>query len=703
MTPAGGSIGAGLGQAVGNAGASPASRTRKRTDFTEPDLKVPEQGDLGWMPEAISPDEAHAIYTLILSKLRGHKDPSGRLLAAPLENTPDPEIDPDYYVRVEKPTSLAAIEQRVNGREYANAVAFEMDVLQMFENGRRSYPIGSQTYGDIVTLQRLYHHLTKSKSNPLEQVDLKEVAELVNTADASKNFSSIPHGPGFASAGSEGDLTTRISSKMKTYYEHINFKGRAFRVGDWVHLINPSDPSKPIVAQIFKVSRRDDQPGHGWITVCWYFRPEQTYHPPSKKFYKDEVVKTGYFADHQIEDVLEKILVMFYTKFIRGRPKPDYWDPKSPLYITESRYNEQQKVFHKIKSWASCVPEEIRKVETPMDYFEKAISPPPREESPFLRGEVGPGALREEDAPESGDQHEFPELFKDSVDETRPKKRSKDFDAEQQPGMAPYHVPRGTPSEVFTSLATQVATRVTSQDYQKLQQMLSGPGAATLDMVQIGKSLGGVNPNLLNDLRNAAFAAGVAQAVAGPGEKAQVTNLVNAMQAQKGEGFFSELPSEAQSLFSDQPSGQVTWYPAPPLDGPTQHEYAQKGFWNPQGLANSHTLDYLYDQVLRNGSNKSADQQNGVQSSKAFLTGASGLSDMLGSAGPASKDSPSIGTSTLAGSTDAGSSSTATSAEEAFTPLVSQNGWSVEWGEDPQRTADALAGELSQWFTADEA
>jgi len=45
--------------------------------------------------------------------------------------------------------------------------------------------------------------------------------------------------------------------------------------GDYIHLINPDDASRPIVGQIFRtfVPTKGYQTHH--VTVCWYFRPEQ--------------------------------------------------------------------------------------------------------------------------------------------------------------------------------------------------------------------------------------------------------------------------------------------------------------------------------------------------------------------------------------------------------------------------------------------
>ena len=42
--------------------------------------------------------------------------------------------------------------------------------------------------------------------------------------------------------------------------EEVNYKGWKLKLGDWVHLSNPDDPSKPIVGQVFKcwTSESDD-------------------------------------------------------------------------------------------------------------------------------------------------------------------------------------------------------------------------------------------------------------------------------------------------------------------------------------------------------------------------------------------------------------------------------------------------------------
>jgi chromatin structure-remodeling complex subunit RSC1/2 len=49
-------------------------------------------------------------------------------------------------------------------------------------------------------------------------------------------------------------------TRDRTFVEEVNYKGWNLKVGDWVHLSNPDDPSKPIVGQVFKCwkSESDD-------------------------------------------------------------------------------------------------------------------------------------------------------------------------------------------------------------------------------------------------------------------------------------------------------------------------------------------------------------------------------------------------------------------------------------------------------------
>jgi chromatin structure-remodeling complex subunit RSC1/2 len=119
----------------------------------------------------------------------------------------------------------------------------------------------------------------------------------------------------------------------------------------------------------------------------------------------------GHFADHPLEDLIEKIACQFTARHIRGRPRPPFWYLGWPLYVCDSRYNDRDRVFVKIKNWNSCVPEEVRKSTEfmPIYPFERTVFPR-RFGSPFLtkngKGPIkGPGGIEETDKRE-GDKAE---------------------------------------------------------------------------------------------------------------------------------------------------------------------------------------------------------------------------------------------------------------------------------------------------------
>jgi len=148
----------------------------------------------------------------------------------------------------------------------------------------------------------------------------------------------------------------------------IEHKGEIYQVGDWIHILNPNDLAKPTVGQIFRTWK--DPENKIWINACWYYRPEQTVHRVDKRFFENEVCKTGQYRDHQIDEVLDKCFVMFFTKYSRGRPKNA---GNKKIYVCEARYNETAKHFNRIKTWKSCIPDEVRSQDYEMDLYDKQV------------------------------------------------------------------------------------------------------------------------------------------------------------------------------------------------------------------------------------------------------------------------------------------------------------------------------------------
>ncbi|GAA5841640.1 hypothetical protein JCM11251_004238 [Rhodosporidiobolus azoricus] len=351
--------------------------------MSAPVVTVPDV-ESGWLNEEVGADSTQ-FYLDVLSKIRAYTDASGRALATPLVDVPEASV----YQAATEPVSLNTIELqgKVNAGLYPSPEAFDRDLHHLFTSAKSlARPESPGTlYSDLMVLQRYYQELTKRKS----------ALERSSGIDTSTAFASsaVKREDDLGGTDLKSRATARPTTKDKIFLDGINFKGDVLRVGDWVHLFNPDNPAKPVIAQIWKVYKRPDSPQR-CLSVCWYYRPEETVHPASRMFYPNEVFKTGVFVDQPVEDFIGRCFVMFFTKYTRGRPKPPAWNESMPLYVCEYRYKDDVKSFKKIKSWNSCVPEEIRKNEYDFEPFpEDHVEILPKVKSPFVSGIAGPGGM----------------------------------------------------------------------------------------------------------------------------------------------------------------------------------------------------------------------------------------------------------------------------------------------------------------------
>ena len=261
----------------------------------------------------------------ILKVLKRELDPSGskKGILAQFEKLPDRNKMADYYTIVLNPICIDDMWKKIKTRRYKNFNEFQVDFQLLLDNFKIYY----STVREIQGLNTISV--------------LEKTFRMVSDVELAKPDSDyIP----------EGEFRYPI--------DEIITDGKTYCIGDWVFLNNPNDPNKPIVGQIFKLWSTPD--GKKWLNACWYFRPEQTVHRADRLFYKNEVMKTGQYRDHPIEDIRGKCFVVHFTRFQRSDPIINL---EGPLFICEFRYNENDKIFNKIRTWKACLPEEIRDIE----------------------------------------------------------------------------------------------------------------------------------------------------------------------------------------------------------------------------------------------------------------------------------------------------------------------------------------------------
>ncbi|KAJ5114609.1 hypothetical protein NUU61_000368 [Penicillium alfredii] len=291
----------------------------------EPDLRKKR----GRPPRVDTPMETR-IKT-ILKGIRKFKGPGGHLKITHFERLPDKSAYPDYYMEIKEPIAIDIIKRKSKRKKYNSVDHFMRDLDLMFENAKTYNQSDSQIYKDAVDLQNESRKLAEQEKKKPDSEYLMEDGRF-----------PLPDG--------------------------ILHRGELWKVGDWVHIQNPNDVTKPIVAQIYRTWQ--DSEGEKWVNACWYYRPEQTVHHFEKHFYPNEVVKTGQYRDHRIDEIVDRCFVMFFTRYSRGRPRD--LAPEKEIYVCEARYNEEKHKLNKIKTWASCLPDEVREKDYEMDLFDVA-------------------------------------------------------------------------------------------------------------------------------------------------------------------------------------------------------------------------------------------------------------------------------------------------------------------------------------------
>jgi chromatin structure-remodeling complex subunit RSC1/2 len=393
----------------------------------------------GRPPKLLTPMEARM--QTILKGIRKPKNSRGQVMIRSFDRLPDKATLPDYYQEIKNPMAYDQLKRKVKRKKYKTLEDFMADVNLIFNNAKQYNTDDSDIYKDAVALQ----------------------------IEAGKLYDAEKAKPDEAFVDDEGKVPLPNG---------ILHNGELYKVGDWVHIHNPNDLTKPIPAQIYRTYKAPD--GQSRVNVCWYYRPEQTVHRFDKHFFENEVVKTGRYTDHSINEVEGRCFIMFYTRYFKGRPRgiPAGTD----VYVCQARYNETLHQFNTIKTWASCLPDEVRDKDYEMDLFDhprkmkKYLSPlaymlkddqKETDELPKLTWGAD-GA-----PPKVGAVHRRPRNEKDS-----PPPEPTPPPAPKPPTPPPRQLPPPTPQQSYTPATTQQhqqAPRPPSNPTMPIQQYTPRP------------------------------------------------------------------------------------------------------------------------------------------------------------------------------------------------------------------------------------
>jgi len=281
----------------------------------------------GRPPKVLTPTEARI--QAVLKGLRKPKNHLNQLMIGHFERLPDKTVMPEYFNEIRNPVAYDGLKRKLKRKKYQSLEQFMRDVDLMFENAKLYNEDESQIHKDAVHLQAEAHRLA-------------------------------------AEEGAKADTEYAMDEGRIPMPNGILHNGELYKVGDWVHIQNVNDLTKPIPCQIYRTWQ--DANGGQFVNVCWYYRPEQTVHRFDKHFLENEVVKTGQYRDHRIDEIVDRCFIMFCTRYYKGRPRNI--PPDMDVYVCQARYNEEKFKFNKIKTWASCLPDEVRDKDYEMYLFD---------------------------------------------------------------------------------------------------------------------------------------------------------------------------------------------------------------------------------------------------------------------------------------------------------------------------------------------
>ncbi|CAL4066120.1 unnamed protein product, partial [Meganyctiphanes norvegica] len=99
------------------------------------------------------------------------------------------------------------------------------------------------------------------------------------------------------------------------------------------------------------------------IYGCHYFRPSETFHPPSRRFFEQEVFKSDQHAAYPLSQVVGKCYVLSANDYFTHKPEGSTPIDDKDVYVCESRYSSRSRFFKKIKHWPFVLGEHIQLIE----------------------------------------------------------------------------------------------------------------------------------------------------------------------------------------------------------------------------------------------------------------------------------------------------------------------------------------------------
>ncbi|CAB0034057.1 unnamed protein product [Trichogramma brassicae] len=331
------------------------------------------------------------LYTVLTSA----KDENDELLCSPFITLPSKRKVPEYYEKVLEPIDLTTIDQNIEAGHYKTAEQFDQDVIKLFENNVRFFGRTSDIGIAAARLRKIYlsrkvdfvSPITEATGLPPSQAFLPPRGSTAGEEDVIRCICGLHRDEGLmiqcerclvwqhcdcvrADASVESYMCERCQPREvnyeipleneeeedgKKYYVTLMRDDLQLRTGDTIYVLRDTPDKNTYKTiekfnyeemDIFRIERLwKNEKGERFVFGHHYLRPHETYHEPTRKFYKNELVCAPLYEAVPCDLVAGRCWVLDPHTFCKGRP---VGAPPEHIYICEYRVDRAAKMFTKV-------------------------------------------------------------------------------------------------------------------------------------------------------------------------------------------------------------------------------------------------------------------------------------------------------------------------------------------------------------------
>ncbi|CAF0748887.1 unnamed protein product, partial [Didymodactylos carnosus] len=257
----------------------------------------------------------------------------------------------------EFPYTFDFVKRNLDRKRYRRLDVFQDDMFKVFERARKLSRLDSQLYEDSIELQTYFIHTRD---------DMCCQGKLLNSPALFYNETSLTQD--IAKERNEKGLNNSINPDFDENKEEkakqslpssaersSSLKGQTFYLGDFVYIEPREEVCEPHIVCIESFSQENNE---DYVNGLWFYRPDETYHLPTRKFLKQEVFLTNIVESVPVSKIIGHCYVSHVKDYFKYRPvvinqttTSIHFDDEKDVYVCESRYNTKTKMFKKIKLW----------------------------------------------------------------------------------------------------------------------------------------------------------------------------------------------------------------------------------------------------------------------------------------------------------------------------------------------------------------